>query len=131
MPDTVGVRLSGVCATRLRPGGGSPPARTCVQAPNTKNRCHQCASHASRKLRWLIKLKPDVSTDVSKEPSQSMTELPDLSADAFLFHFVMMERVGLTGMVFVDTMKDVELPRRTTMVADRPYSDVVMPQGES
>merc|ERR1712176_1180026 len=72
-------------------------------------------------MRWMrpancvgsSKLKPDVSSEVSKSSQiKSFTVLSDLSAAAFFFNSDMMECFGLTSMVFFDTMYDVmELSR--------------------
>merc|ERR1719433_396207 len=84
-------------------------------------------------------LKPEVSREVSNSSQiRSLTVLSDLSAAAFFFSSVMMECLGLTSMVFLDTMYEVmELSRRAwafmmrSMFADQPYSEVVRTQGES
>merc|ERR1712146_250863 len=98
-------------------------------------------------IRWMrpancvgsSKLKPDVSSEVSKRSQiKSFTVLSDLSAEAFFFNSVMIECFGFTSMVFFDTMYDViELSRNAwafmirSMFADQPYSDVVSTHGES
>merc|ERR1712050_404270 len=98
-------------------------------------------------MRWMrpancvgsSKLKPDVSSEVSKSSQmRSFTVLSDLSAAAFFFNSLVMECFGLTSMVFFDTMYDVmELSRKAcafmirSMLADQPYSEVVSTQGES
>merc|ERR550514_1614994 len=98
-------------------------------------------------MRWMrpancvgsSRLKPDVSKDVSKSSQiKSFTVLSDLSAAAFFRSSVMIECLGLTSIVFLDTMYDViELSRKAcafmilSMFADQPYSDVVRTQGES
>merc|ERR1711972_258495 len=70
--------------------------------------------------------------------TNSFTVLSDLSADAFFFSSDMIECLGFTSMVFLETMWEVmELSRRAcafmirSMLADQPYSDVVSTQGES
>merc|ERR1711997_1009209 len=69
-------------------------------------------------IRWMrpancvgsSRLKPEVSNDVSKRSQiRSFTVLSDLSAAAFFFSSVMMECLGFTSMVFLDTMYDVML----------------------
>merc|ERR1712051_364767 len=64
-------------------------------------------------IRWMrpancvgsSKLKPEVSKDVSnRSQMRSFTVLSDLSAAAFFFNSVMMECLGFTSMVFLDTM---------------------------
>merc|ERR1712137_1242192 len=85
------------------------------------------------------KLNPEVSNEVSKSSQiKSFTVLSDLSALAFFFSSVMMECLGLTSIVFLETMYDViELSRIAcafmirSMFADHPYSEVVNTQGES
>merc|ERR1712032_1162285 len=85
------------------------------------------------------RLKPDVSKDVSKSNQiRSLTVLSDLSAAAFFLNSVMIECLGFTSMVFLETMYDVmELSRiawafmMRSMFADQPYSDVVNTHGES
>merc|ERR1712066_25670 len=69
---------------------------------------------------------------------RSLTVLSDLSAAAFFRNSVMIECLGLTSMVFLETMYDViELSLSAwafiirSMLADQPYSDVVSTQGES
>merc|ERR1712054_708403 len=94
-----------------------------------------------RPANWVgsSKLKPEVSRDVSKRSQmRSLTVLSDLSADAFFFNSVMMECLGFTSMVFLDTMYEViELSRKAcafmmrSMLADQPYSEVVSTHGES
>merc|ERR1712205_147304 len=94
-----------------------------------------------RPANWVgsSKLKPDVSKDVSKRSQmRSLTVLSDLSADAFFFSSVMMECLGFTSMVFLETMYEViELSLKAcafmmrSMFADQPYSDVVRTHGES
>merc|ERR1712056_84982 len=98
-------------------------------------------------MRWIrpancvgsSRLKPEVSNDVSNRSQiRSFTVLSDLSAAAFLFNSVMMECLGLTSMVFLETMYEVmELSLRAwafmmrSILADQPYSEVVRTQGES
>merc|ERR1712083_1023177 len=98
-------------------------------------------------MRWMrpancvgsSKLKPDVSKDVSKSNQiKSFTVLSDLSAAAFFFNSVMIECLGFTSMVFLDTMYEViELSLKAwafmmrSMLALHPYSEVVKTQGES
>merc|ERR1712099_112679 len=98
-------------------------------------------------MRWIrpancvgsSKLKPDVNNDVSKSNQiRSFTVLSDLSAAAFFFNSVMMECLGLTSIVFFDTMYEVMLLSRRacafmmrSMLADQPYSEVVSTHGES
>merc|ERR1719291_112724 len=98
-------------------------------------------------MRWMrpancvgsSRLKPDVRRDVSNRSQiKSLTVLSDLSADAFFLSSDMMECLGLTSMVFLDTMYEVmELSLRAcafmmrSMLADHPYSEVVSTQGES
>merc|ERR1712007_277170 len=94
-----------------------------------------------RPANWVgsSKLKPEVKSEVSKRSQiRSLTVLSDLSADAFFLSSVMMECLGLTSMVFLDTMYEVmELSLRAcafmirSMLADHPYSEVVRTQGES
>merc|ERR1711877_93740 len=87
----------------------------------------------------VSRLNPDVSKDVSKSNQmRSFTVLSDLSAAAFFFNSVMMECLGFTSMVFLETMYEViELSLKAcafmmrSMLADQPYSDVVRTQGES
>merc|ERR1712178_25424 len=72
-------------------------------------------------MRWMrpancvgsSKLKPEVSKEVSNTSQiRSFTVLSDLSAAAFSFSSVMMECLGFTSMVFLETMYDViELSR--------------------
>jgi len=69
---------------------------------------------------------------------RSFTVLSDLSAAAFFFNSVMMECLGFTSMVFLETMYEVmELSLKAcafmmrSMLADQPYSEVVRTQGES
>merc|ERR1712107_863441 len=92
-------------------------------------------------MRWMrpancvgsSRLKPEVSNEVSKSSQiKSFTVLSDLSAAAFFFNSDMMECLGFTSIVFLDTMYEVmELSRRAcafmmrSMFADQPYSDVV------
>merc|ERR1712186_273562 len=98
-------------------------------------------------IRWMrpancvgsSRLKPEVSRDVSKRSQiKSFTVLSDLSAAAFFLNSVIMECLGLTSMVFLETMYEVmELSRRAcafmirSMLADQPYSEVVNTHGES
>merc|ERR1711912_144026 len=98
-------------------------------------------------MRWMrpancvgsSRLKPDVSSDVSKSSQiRSLTVLSDLSAAAYFLSSVMIECLGFTSMVFFDTMYDVmELSRSAcafmirSMFADQPYSEVVSTHGES
>merc|ERR1711948_123466 len=98
-------------------------------------------------MRWIrpancvgsSRLKPEVRSDVSKSSQiRSLTVLSDLSAAAFFLSSVMMECLGFTSMVFLDTMYEViELSRKAcafmmrSMFADQPYSDVVRTHGES
>merc|ERR1712032_709261 len=98
-------------------------------------------------MRWIrpancvgsSRLKHDVNREVSKSSQmRSLTVLSDLSAAAFLRNSVMMECLGLTSMVFLETMYDViELSLSAwafiirSMLADQPYPDVVCTQGES
>merc|ERR1712146_860703 len=94
-----------------------------------------------RPANWVgsSRVNPDVSRDVSKSNQiKSFTVLSDLSAAAFFFNSVMMECLGFTSMVFLDTIYDVmELSRSAcafmmrSMLADQPYSEVVRTQGES
>merc|ERR1712066_416467 len=94
-----------------------------------------------RPANWVgsSRLKPEVSKDVSNSNQiKSFTVLSDLSADAFFLSSVMIECLGFTSMVFLDTMYDViELSLSAcafmmrSMFADQPYSDVVKTQGES
>merc|ERR1712207_113726 len=85
------------------------------------------------------RLKREVSSDVSKRSQiRSFTVLSDLSAAAFFLSSVMMECLGFTSMVFLETMYEVmELSRRAwafmmrSMFADQPYSEVVSTHGES
>merc|ERR1712187_877922 len=88
-----------------------------------------------RPANWVgsSRLKPDVSKEVSKSNQiKSLTALSDLSAAAFFFSSVIMECLGFTSMVFLETMYEVmELSRKAcafmmrSMFADQPYSDVV------
>merc|ERR1711894_12113 len=64
-------------------------------------------------MRWILpancvgssKLKPDVNKEVSKSNQiKSLTVLSDLSALAFFLSSVMMECLGFTSMVFLETM---------------------------
>merc|ERR1712187_815349 len=60
-----------------------------------------------RPANWVgsSKLKPDVSSEVSKSSQiRSLTVLSDLSAAAFFLSSVMIEGLGLTSMVFFETM---------------------------
>merc|ERR1712164_215508 len=98
-------------------------------------------------MRWMrpancvgsSRLNPDVNNDVSKRSQiKSLTVLSDLSAAAFFLNSVMMECLGFTSMVFLDTMYEVmELSLRAcafmirSMFADHPYSEVVRTHGES
>mmetsp|Transcript_76115 Transcript_76115/g.214373 ORF Transcript_76115/g.214373 Transcript_76115/m.214373 type:complete len:205 (-) Transcript_76115:326-940(-) len=98
-------------------------------------------------MRWMrpancvgsSKLKPEVNNEVSKSNQiKSLTVLSDLSADAFFLSSDMMECLGFTSMVFLETMYEViELSRKAwafmmrSMFADQPYSEVVSTQGES
>merc|ERR1719373_1517402 len=98
-------------------------------------------------MRWMrpancvgsSRLKPEGSREVSKRSQiKSLTVLSDLSAAAFFFNSDMMECLGLTSIVFFDTMYEVmELSRSAwafmmrSMLADQPYSDVVSTHGES
>merc|ERR1711976_80031 len=85
------------------------------------------------------RLKPEVSKDVSNNSQiKSLNVLSDLSAAAFFFSSDMIECLGFTSIVFLDTMYDViELSRKAcafiilSMFADHPYSEVVKTQGES
>merc|ERR1712217_305791 len=98
-------------------------------------------------IRWIrpvncvgsSKLKPEVSNEVSKSSQiKSFTVLSDLSAAAFFFNSDMMECLGFTSIVFLDTMYEVmELSLNAcafmirSMLADQPYSEVVNTHGES
>merc|ERR1712087_977354 len=98
-------------------------------------------------MRWMrpancvgsSRLKPEVSREVSNRSQiRSFTVLSDLSAAAFFLSSDMMECLGLTSMVFLDTMYDViELSRKAcafmmrSMLALQPYSEVVNTHGES
>merc|ERR1719326_138828 len=98
-------------------------------------------------IRWMrpancvgsSRLKPEVRREVSKRSQmRSFTVLSDLSAEAFFFSSVMMECLGFTSMVFLETMYEVmELSRSAcafmirSMFADQPYSEVVSTHGES
>merc|ERR1712242_570864 len=98
-------------------------------------------------MRWIrpancvgsSRLKPEVSRDVSKRSQiKSFTVLSDLSAAAFFLSSVMIECLGLTSMVFLETMYEViELSLKAWafimryLFADQPYSEVVRTQGES
>merc|ERR1712232_742030 len=98
-------------------------------------------------MRWIrpancvgsSKLNPDVNNEVSKSNQmRSLTALSDLSAAAFFFNSVMIECLGLTSIVFLETMYEVmELSLKAcafmmrSMLADHPYSDVVKTHGES
>merc|ERR1712039_1024721 len=98
-------------------------------------------------MRWILpancvgssKLKPDVNREVSnKSQMRSFTVLSDLSAAAFFRSSVIMECLGLTSMVFLDTMYEViELSRKAcafmirSMLAAQPCSEVVSTHGES
>merc|ERR1711977_296326 len=84
-----------------------------------------------RPANWVgsSKLKPEVSREVSKSSQiKSFTVLSDLSAAAFFLSSDIMECLGFTSMVFLDTMYDVmELslkacaPMIRSMLADQPY----------
>merc|ERR1711933_656284 len=98
-------------------------------------------------MRWMrpancvcsSRLNPDVRREVSKRNQiKSFTVLSDLSAAAFFLSSDMIECLGLTSMVFLETMYEVmELSLRAcafmmrSIFADQPYSDVVSTQGES
>merc|ERR1711998_422093 len=98
-------------------------------------------------MRWIrpancvgsSKLKPDVNKEVSNSSQiKSLTVLSLLSAAAFFRNSDMIECLGFTSIVFLETMYEVmELSRRAcafmmrSMFADQPYSEVVRTQGES
>merc|ERR1712061_727388 len=98
-------------------------------------------------IRWMrpancvgsSKLKPEVSKEVSKSSQiKSFTVLSDLSAAAFFLSSVIIECLGFTSIVFLDTMYEVmELSLKAcafimrSMLALQPYSEVVRTQGES
>merc|ERR1712021_69731 len=98
-------------------------------------------------MRWMrpancvgsSKLKPDVRREVSKRSQiRSFTVLSDLSAAVFFFSSAIIECLGLTSMVFLETMYDVMDVSRIacafmmrSMFADQPYSEVVKTHGES
>merc|ERR1719499_1935385 len=98
-------------------------------------------------MRWMrpancvgsSRLNPEVRSDVSKRSQiRSLTVLSDLSAAAFFFSPLMMECLGFTSIVFLETIYDVmELSRSAcafmmrSMFALQPYSEVVRTQGES
>merc|ERR1719499_184425 len=98
-------------------------------------------------MRWMrpancvgsSRLNPEVRSEVSKRSQiRSLTVLSDLSAAAFFLSSVIMECLGFTSMVFLDTMYEViELSRKAwafmmrSMFADQPYSEVVNTHGES
>merc|ERR1711881_597299 len=98
-------------------------------------------------MRWIrpancvgsSRLKPEVSNEVSnRSHMRSLTVLSDLSAAAFFLSSVMIECLGLTSIVFLETMYEVmELSRKAcafmirSMFADQPYSEVVSTHGES
>merc|ERR1712187_658666 len=67
-------------------------------------------------MRWIrpancvgsSRLKPEVSNEVSKSNQiKSFTVLSDLSAAAFFFNSDIIECLGLTSIVFLDTMYEV------------------------
>merc|ERR1712217_845108 len=98
-------------------------------------------------MRWMrpancvgsSRLKPDVRSEVSKRSQmRSFTVLSDLSAAAFFLSSDMIECLGFTSIVFLETMYDViELSRNAwafimrSILALQPYSEVVSTQGES
>merc|ERR1719359_757985 len=94
-----------------------------------------------RPANWVgsSRLNPEVRSEVSNNSQiKSFTVLSDLSADAFFFSSVMIECLGFTSIVFLDTMYEViELSRSAcafmmrSMFADQPYSEVVRTHGES